>query len=94
MAASNDETRAKPTFIITRLFKAPRAPRVWKAGAKVTSLTAGGGRRAAPLSFCETEFRPGGFFHYAMRFAGAPTMWGRSNYREIAAPERIVWLNG
>jgi hypothetical protein len=28
-----------------------------------------------------------------MRFAGAPTMWGRFNYREIAAPERIAWLN-
>jgi uncharacterized protein YndB with AHSA1/START domain len=31
MAASNDETGAKPTVIITCLFKAPRAPRVWKA---------------------------------------------------------------
>ena len=28
-----------------------------------------------------------------MRFANAPTMWGRFNYREIAAPERLVWLN-
>jgi hypothetical protein len=28
-----------------------------------------------------------------MKFANAPTMWGRFNYREIAAPERIVWLN-
>jgi hypothetical protein len=26
MAASNDETGAKPTFIITCLFKPPRAP--------------------------------------------------------------------
>jgi hypothetical protein len=60
----------------------------------VTGLTAGGGRRAAPLRFCEMEFRRGDFLHYAMRFAGAPTMWGRFNYREIAAPERIVWLNG
>jgi uncharacterized protein YndB with AHSA1/START domain len=39
------------------------------------------------------EFRPGGFFHYAMKFNGAPTWWGRFNYREIVAGERIVWLN-
>jgi len=39
------------------------------------------------------EFRPGGFFHYAMKFEGAPTMWGHFNYRQIVTPERIVWLN-
>ena len=39
------------------------------------------------------EFRPGGFFHYAMRFSNGPQMWGRFLYREIAAPERITWLN-
>src|SRR5262249_30886540 len=31
--------------------------------------------------------------HYAMKFENAPTMWGRFNYREIAAPEHMVWLN-
>lgn len=39
------------------------------------------------------EFREGGFFHYAMKFDDAPTMWGRFNYREIDTLERIVWLN-
>jgi uncharacterized protein YndB with AHSA1/START domain len=39
------------------------------------------------------EFQPGGFFHYAMNFDGAPSMWGRFNYREIKPMESIVWLN-
>ena len=28
-----------------------------------------------------------------MHFGDAPAMWGRFNYREIVAGERIVWLN-
>jgi hypothetical protein len=36
-AASNDKTGAKPTFIITRLFKAARA-RVWKARSEADRL--------------------------------------------------------
>jgi hypothetical protein len=28
-----------------------------------------------------------------MKFAGAATMWGRFNYREIVPRERLVWLN-
>jgi hypothetical protein len=28
-----------------------------------------------------------------MNFEGAPSMRGRFNYREIAALERMVWLN-
>jgi uncharacterized protein YndB with AHSA1/START domain len=51
------------------------------------------GPKGCTLEIGRLEFRPGGFFHYAMNFPGMPAMWGRFNYREIAAPERIVWLN-
>jgi uncharacterized protein YndB with AHSA1/START domain len=91
MAASSDKTGAT-TFVITRLFKAPRA-RVWKAWSEADQLEHWWGPKGCSIEVLSFEFRPGGFFHYAMKFAGAPTMWGRFNYREIAGPERIVWLN-
>jgi uncharacterized protein YndB with AHSA1/START domain len=92
MAANNETTGAKPAFVITRSFKAPRT-RVWKAWSEADQLKHWWGPKGCSIEVLRFEFRPGGFFHYAMGFAGAPTMWGRFNYREIAAPERIVWLN-
>lgn len=88
MAASNDQT----TFEITRQFKLPRAV-VWKAWSEPGQLQNWWGPKGCAIQIIRFEFRPGGFFHYAMRFENAPTMWGRFNYREIAAPERLVWLN-
>ena len=51
------------------------------------------GPKGCILEIARFEFRLGGFFHYAMVFDNAPKMWGRFNYREIAAPQRMVWLN-
>ncbi len=38
------------------------------------------------------DLRPGGVFHYCMRYAGQD-MWGKFVYREIVKPERIVFVN-
>jgi uncharacterized protein YndB with AHSA1/START domain len=45
------------------------------------------------IKIANFEFRPGGFFHYAMQYSNGPGMWGRFLYRDIAAQERIVWLS-
>lgn len=79
-------------FFITRVFKAPK-DRVWQAWSDAASLQQWWGPQGCTVEALRFEFRPGGFFHYAMKFKDAPTMWGRFNYREIAAMERIVWLN-
>jgi uncharacterized protein YndB with AHSA1/START domain len=79
-------------FFITRVFKAPRE-RVWQAWSDAASLQQWWGPEGCTVEALRFEFRPGGFFHYAMNFSGAPTWWGRFNYREITAMERIVWLN-
>jgi uncharacterized protein YndB with AHSA1/START domain len=39
------------------------------------------------------DFRPGGVFHYGMRSPAGAEMWGRFVYREIVAPERLVFTN-
>jgi uncharacterized protein YndB with AHSA1/START domain len=88
MPANNDEA----AFVITRQFKLPLAV-VWTAWSEADQLKQWWGPKGCSLDIHRFEFRPGGFFHYAMNFEGAPTMWGRFNYREIAALESMVWLN-
>jgi uncharacterized protein YndB with AHSA1/START domain len=88
MAASNDDT----VFEIVRRFKQPRAV-VWKAWSEPEQLQRWWGPKGCAIQVARFEFRPGGFFHYAMHFDNGPTMWGRFNYREITAPASLVWLN-
>jgi uncharacterized protein YndB with AHSA1/START domain len=92
MAASDDKAARNWAFEITRVFKAPR-DRVWKAWSEADQLKHWWGPKGCSIEIPRFEFRLGGFLHYAMKFADAPTMWGRFNYREIVVPERIVWLN-
>jgi uncharacterized protein YndB with AHSA1/START domain len=92
MAANDEKTTRTSAFEITRVFKAQR-DRVWKAWSEADQLKHWWGPKGCSIGISRFEFRPGGFFHYAMKFADAPTMWGRFNYREIVVPERIVWLN-
>lgn len=88
MAAAADIT----AFEITRQFNRPRSV-VWKAWSEPDQLARWWGPKGCTLQVARLEFRPGGFFHYEMRFENAPAMWGRFNYREIVAPERIVCLD-
>lgn len=88
MSMNDDQS----VFTITRQFALPRAV-VWEAWSEARQLEQWWGPKGCSIDIRCFEFRPGGFFHYAMNFEGAPTMWGRFNYREIVAQERIVWLN-
>jgi uncharacterized protein YndB with AHSA1/START domain len=85
--ASNDAT-----FVITRTFEAPLG-KVWKAWSEADELRAWWGPRGCSIDVATLDFRPGGFFHFNMRFASGTEWWGRFLYREIAARERIRWLN-
>ena len=84
-----DDTAA---FEMTRRFAQPRET-VWKAWSEADALAGWWGPKGCSVGVRRFEFRPGGFFHYEMRFDGAPSMWGRFVYREIVASERIAWLN-
>lgn len=88
MPASTD----KAPYVIVRRFERPRAV-LWKAWSEADQLKNWWGPKGCSIEVARFEFRAGGFFHYAMQFDNAPTMWGRFNYREISAPERLVWLN-
>jgi uncharacterized protein YndB with AHSA1/START domain len=92
MAANDEQTSGKSAFEMTRVFKVTRN-RIWKAWSEADQLKHWWGPKGCSIEISRLEFRLGGFFHYAMKFKGAPTMWGRFNYRQIVVPERIVWLN-
>ncbi|HUL06595.1 MAG TPA: SRPBCC domain-containing protein [Candidatus Acidoferrum sp.] len=92
MPANDRPTAPTGAFLITRSFDAPRRL-VWQAWSEAGGLQAWWGPKGCTVAVKTLEFRPGGFFHYAMRFPDGALMWGRFLYREIAPPERIVWLN-
>ena len=77
---------------LTRVFKAPLS-RVWQAWSTEDALQKWWGPKGCKLTTHGMEFRPGGFFHYEMKFTNTPPWFGRFNYRDIAERERIVWLN-
>ncbi|QEH77458.1 SRPBCC domain-containing protein [Sphingomonas sp. C8-2] len=78
-------------FVMSRLFKAPR-DRVWAAWTRPEQLARWFGPRDVTTTVVEADIRPGGFFHCRMDSAdGGGTLWAKLVYREIVAPERLVW---
>lgn len=79
-------------FVITRVFQAPRAL-VWQAFAESERLAQWWGPKGFTIAVLTFEFRPDGVFHYRMDGPNGYTMWARFVFREIAEPERIVFVN-
>jgi uncharacterized protein YndB with AHSA1/START domain len=86
------QSPASSEFAISRVFDAPRGA-VWKAWTDAGSLAHWWGPKGSKISVLSFDFRPGGIFHYKMQYSTGAAMWGRFTYREIVAPERIVWIN-
>jgi uncharacterized protein YndB with AHSA1/START domain len=81
-----------PVFSISRAFEAPR-DLVWKAHSEAQHLENWWGPKGCKIRIERLEFRPGGLFHYVLRYSTGAEMWGRFIYREIAAPSQIHWIN-
>ena len=88
---AHPETEGKQ-FVITRAYEAPREL-VWRAFAEADALAQWWGPKGFTVTVLGFEFRPGGTFHYRMDGPNGFTMWARFDYREIAEPERIVFVN-
>ena len=78
-------------FVITRVLDASRE-RVFQAFSEAERLAQWWGPAGCTIEVKKLEFRAGGSFHYCMK-SPMGEMWGRFTYREIAAPERIVFIN-
>jgi uncharacterized protein YndB with AHSA1/START domain len=95
MAEKENRSATEPEkgeFVISRVFDAPREL-VFKAQAESERLEQWWGAKGFTTRVIKLDFRPGGIFHYSMRTPDGREMWGKFVYREIVAPERIVFTN-
>jgi uncharacterized protein YndB with AHSA1/START domain len=79
-------------FVISRLLAAPREL-VFRVFTERDHLLRWWGPKGAQVQSATLDLRPGGSFHYSMQGPGGATLWGKFVYREIVAPERIVFVN-
>jgi uncharacterized protein YndB with AHSA1/START domain len=79
-------------FVVSRTFDAPR-DLVWKAWTESERLVQWFGPKGFAMTDAKLDFRAGGTLHYCLRSTDGKEMWGKFVYREIVAPDRIVWVN-
>jgi len=79
-------------LIVTRVFDAPREL-MWKALTEPERLERWWGPKGFTSRIHKLELRPGGTFLYSQRNAEGLEMWGKWVYREIIAPERLVFVS-
>src|SRR5262249_19849622 len=90
-AAAKTQTAAAPEFVISRVFDAPRAL-VWKALTEPERMKQWWGPKGFKVIASKMDLRPGGIYHYGLQSPDGAPMWGKLTYREIAAPERLVFI--
>lgn len=78
-------------LVITRKFNASKET-IWKMFTEAQHLRHWWGPAGMELEVKKLDLRPGGIFHYSMT-ANGHTMWGIFTYREIEAPNRLVFTN-
>jgi len=93
VAQSTRQASAGTEFVLHRTFDASRED-VWEAFTRPEHLKHWWGTPGTSVEVARHELKPGGIFHYRMKFPDGRAMWARFIFREIVAPERLVWLNG
>ena len=78
-------------FVISRLMDAPRE-RVWKAWTEPGQLKQWWGPKGFTVHTCKVDLKPGGIFLYGMKAPDGSDVWGKFTYREIDAPEKLVFI--
>lgn len=87
-----EELATRNAFAISRAFDAPR-DLVFRVWTEREHLQHWWGPKGVTITDCTNDPRPGGKMHYAMHHADGSVWWGRWVYREIAPPERLVFIN-
>jgi uncharacterized protein YndB with AHSA1/START domain len=91
--ASRETDASDADFVITRTFDAPR-DLVWNVYTEAEHLAQWWGPKGCTIRVAKLDVHPGGMFLYAMSYQPGQEMWGRFVYREIAKPERMVFVSG
>jgi len=77
-------------LVLTRVFNAPRE-RVWKAWTETRQLAQWWGPAGFTNPLCEADVRPGGVLRIDMRGPDGTVYPMTGVYREVVAPERLVF---
>ena len=78
-------------FVISRVFDVPRE-RVFDAWTQEKHLKEWFGPENCAMVDTKLDLRPGGFFHYGMRFMDGRVMYGKWIFKDILRPERLVLI--
>ena len=79
-------------FTITREFNAPREL-VWKTFTEPEHMKEWWGPKGSTIVASKMDLRVGGTYHGAMRDPAGNVIWAKFIYREIIAPDRLVWVH-
>ena len=83
---------ASEDFVISRTFDASR-DLMWKVWTEPERMAQWFGPKGVKIFHSKNDLRPGGVYHYGMRTPDGKEMWGKWVYREVAKPERMVFVN-
>src|SRR5438128_629430 len=83
---------ASEDFVISRTFDASR-DLMWKVWTQPERMAQWFGPKGVKIFHSKNDLRPGGVYHYGMRTPDGKEMWGKWVYREVAKPERMVFVN-
>ena len=92
MNQNNAATPADCTFVMERVFNAPREL-VFEAFSKPEHLREWWGPKGWTLPVCELDFHPGGVWLYCMRGPGGEESWGKAVYQDIQPPEKVSYTD-
>lgn len=91
LSVMSGEIVTDEVFSVTRVLDAPREL-VYKVWTEPAHLAHWWGPKGFKLTVAHLDLRPGGVFHYGMKADNGIEMWGRFVYREIVAPEKMVFV--
>ena len=86
------EVAGNSKLMISREFNAPHEL-VYKVWTEAAHLAKWWGPKGASIDVVTFDFKPGGLFHYCMKAPDGNAMWAKFVYREIIAPEKLVFVN-
>jgi len=86
------EEKNEKELIIIRMFDAP-SELVFKSWTEPQQVKRWWGPRGYSVPYCTIDLRLDGVFHYCMRSPEGTDFWGKSIYREIDSPERLVFTD-
>ena len=90
--ANGDDPALGREIIVTRVLDAPREL-VFEAWTQPEHVKHWWGPKGFTTPFCEIDLRPGGVFLRCMRSPEGRDFWVTGVFREVVAPERLVFTD-